>query len=231
MVENTLQVRINRIVLDRPYLNQHRAYALTIAERRGVEPDVQFYLSPQPFQVARDGLVWTADVAREYSGQGLLIFSTPLDGFDHVSVSTYLFHDREETRDITEHLSKLLSKSKVDESVAGAVADAVATGLSAGGGVAASAVRMIPEATVLLAGILSQIPDRILISAEGVVTDQGTLKIAKRGHVPWGRRDRNDHGYFDLTWEALETHEPRSVVRTVDLPPEVVAKLQERRRR
>ncbi|MEZ4451822.1 MAG: hypothetical protein R3B09_20330 [Nannocystaceae bacterium] len=230
MDENTLQVRINRVVLDRPYLKQHGAYALTIAERRGVDPDVQFYLSPQPFQVSRDGLVWTPDVAREFSGQGLMIFSTPLEGFDHVSVSTYLFHDREEMRGVSEHLTTLLRKSKLDDSVAGAVASAVAGGLGAGGGVASAAVRMIPEASVLLTGILSQIPDRVLISAEGVVTDQGTLRIAKRGHVPWGRRDHNDHGYFDLTWEAVHTHEPRSVVRTVDLPPEVVAKLRERRR-
>lgn len=231
MDENTLQVRINRIVLDRPYRNQHRAYALTIAERRGVDPDVQFYLSPQPFIVSRDGLVWTDDVARHFSGQGLLIFSTPLHGLDQVSVSTYLFHDRAEIRSVSEHLAALLKQSTVDESIAGALASAVASGLSSSaGGIAGGAVRMIPEASVLLAGLLSTIPDRVLISAEGVVTDRNTLKIARRGHVPWGRRDHNDHGYFDLTWEAIETHEPRSWVRTVDLPPEVVAQLQARRR-
>lgn len=232
MDENTLQVRVNRIVLDRPYRNQHRAYALTIAERRGRDPDVQFYLSPQPFTVSRDGLVWTDDVAREYSGQGLLIFSTPLDGFDQVCVSTYLFHDREEIRDVAEHLAALLKQSTVDESLAGAVAAAVASGMSGpAGGIGASAVRMIPEASVLLAGLLSKIPDRILISAEGVVTDRNTLNVIRRGHLPWGRRDHNDHGYFDLTWEAITTHEPRSLVRTVDLPPAVVAQLQARRRR
>lgn len=229
--ENTLQVRVNRIVLDRAYRQSHRAYALTVAERRGKDPDVQFYLSPQPFEVVRDALVWTPDVARDYSGQGLLIFSTPLDGFDQVSVSTYLFHDRDGIRSVSEHLGELFRKSTADEAVAGALADAIGGALSGGAGaIAGAAIRMIPEASVLLAGLLSTIPDRIIISAEGVVTDRRNLSITKRANLPWGRRDHNDRGYFDLTWEAIHTHDPGSWVRTVDLPAEVVHQLQSRRR-
>lgn len=221
---NALQISLSSIHFDRHTDFSMFGYVVGLAQRN-IDGPGQLYLSPGSFRVRRDGKAATkTDAVHVWDGDGEIIFSTPTQGLERVSLDLYFVRDRARIRDFGHVLRELFAADEVGADLAKLLSSAIAKSNPATGAV----VELLPKAARFVGRMLESQRDRVKIRAEGslkmstILEDNTTGGDADNTRL-WGR-SRADRGFFTTEWNLVTTDDPQRRVIPAELPEQLMTR-------
>lgn len=227
MSEVALQVFLREAWLDSPTsARTFRAYVVSLARLHGQDA-AQMWLTPLAARTSpRDGDRHTRDRIMSWGGNGQLIFSVPLAGFDGMDLDLYLIRDRERSRNTGTAMSNLGEGGSALEDIVGVLGQAVESS-----NVAGAVLSVVGDVVGIIGKVLANQGDQVIVEGHGSLTRELLLRGKERipeanaaQGMSWGEGG-GSKGFFRIGVYTRDVEDATVSVKPARFPPEVAARL------